>query len=176
VIGALEYKKFKISACLNQDMIAKLLPMLFRFSTLETPWGLRQYRKNLEFKEKLDEGKQKYTKGGDFVQSEGERKIHDFLTNNNVIFEYDQRIVLRVKGKFGFFKDQWVRPDFHLNQQNAVIEYWGFINHGDYNKKMNQKRRWYQEAGLILIDVYPSDLNNLDQVIKPKLKQVGAIK
>ena len=131
-----------------------------RFSNLDTVWGRRSFQKNLRFHEKVDDGKQEYTKAGEFVQSGGEKRIHDFLTKHLISFVYDQRLVLNVKGR-----EQWVRPDFYLEDHNMVIEFWG-MKSKEYKEKINEKRQWYKECGYNLIEIYP------DEDIEGKLSEV----
>ena len=122
-----------------------------RFSNLDTIWGRRQFQNNLKFLEKVDDGKQKYTKGGEFVQSNGEKRIHNFLTKHLISFVYDPRLVLQLRTR-----EQWVRPDFYLEDRKMVIEFWG-MKHESYLKKMMKKRMWYKECNYNLVEIWPQD-------------------
>jgi hypothetical protein len=54
---------------------------------------------------------------GTVVQSEGERRIADWLTGHNLVYRYD--------AKFRIIAEFQIRPDFYLPELDVYIEYWG---------------------------------------------------
>jgi len=108
------------------------------------------------------------TKKGDTVQSKGEQLIADFLYANNIDYDYDKQITLRI-GRF----ERWVRPDFYLTAFNVVIEYWGMRGDPEYDRKMDEKKRLYKETKTRFISVEPDELGQIDEILKTKLESVG---
>ena len=45
----------------------------------------------------------------------------------------------------------------------VFIEYWGLVGDKEYDKRMRTKRKLAREAGIALIEIYPSDLRDLSQ-------------
>ncbi|MCX6708010.1 MAG: hypothetical protein NT001_07835 [Candidatus Woesearchaeota archaeon] len=127
------------------------------------------------------------TKKGIYVQSEGEKKIADWLYDNNIEFDYDKLI------RFGedeedfndsFDQPLWARPDFRIKGTNIIIEYWGVLNDPIEKKNRNlelndieetyideieRKRALYQQEEMILIEIFGSDLDELDKSLKHKI-------
>jgi len=95
------------------------------------------------------------------VQSEGERRIADWLTAHSVTYRYDAKY--RIIGEFQ------IRPDFYLPELDVYIEYWG-LNTAQYKMSMYKKQTLYQQEGKRLISVYPKDLSILDHLLTTKLR------
>ena len=53
------------------------------------------------------------------------------------------------------------RADWEVDE--VFIEYWGLIGDKEYDKRMRIKRKLAEESGLVLIELYPSDLCDLSQ-------------
>ena len=96
------------------------------------------------------------------VQSQGERRIGDWLAENEIAYEYDERIT--VAGDFR------MRPDFYLPEFDVYIEYWG-MNTPEYVANMKKKKFLYQRERKKLISLYPADMDNLDGVLRQKLSR-----
>lgn len=94
------------------------------------------------------------------VQSEGERRIADWLTAHGVAYRYD--------AKFRIIAEFQIRPDFYLPELDAYIEYWG-LDTPQYKMSMYKKQTLYQQEGKRLISVYPQDLPRLDGLLSAKL-------
>ena len=101
---------------------------------------------------------------GTVVQSEGERRIADWLTGHGLAYRYDAKF--RIIGEFQ------IRPDFYLPELDVYIEYWG-LDTPQYKMSMFKKQTLYQQEGKRLISVYPRDLPALDRVLASKLRHHG---
>jgi len=100
----------------------------------------------------------------DDVQSEGERRISDWLTAHGLAYRYDS--------KFRLIAEFQIRPDFYLPELDVYIEYWG-LNTPQYKMSMYKKQMLYQQEGKRLISVYPKDLPVLDDLLTAKLHHFG---
>ena len=101
---------------------------------------------------------------GTVVQSEGERRIAEWLTANGLAYRYDAKY--RIIGEFQ------IRPDFYLPELDVYIEYWG-LDTPPYKMSMYKKQMLYQQEGKRLISVYPADLPRLGALLTAKLKLFG---
>ena len=101
---------------------------------------------------------------GTVVQSEGERRIADWLTTHGLAYRYD--------AKFRIIAEFQIRPDFYLPELDVYIEYWG-LNTPQYKMSMYKKQTLYQQEGKRLISVYPQDLPGLDRLLAAKLRFYG---
>ncbi len=119
-------------------------------------------RRNKEIR--IEDQKNIRTLDGTLVQSDGERRIADWLTAHNVAYRYDGR--LRIIEGFQ------VRPDFYLPEHDVYIEYWG-MDTPRYMAGMYVKQDLYMHAGKKLISLYPKDKPRLDQVLMDKLAAFG---
>ena len=103
---------------------------------------------------------------GTVVQSEGERRIADWLAAHGMAFRYDAKF--RIIGEFQ------IRPDFYLPELDVYIEYWG-LDTPQYKMSMYKKQALYQQEGKKLISVFPKDLPLLDSLLSAKLRHFGFI-
>lgn len=101
---------------------------------------------------------------GTVVQSQGERRIAEWLTAHGLVYRYDAKY--RIIGEFQ------IRPDFYLPELDVYIEYWG-LDTPQYKMSMYKKQTLYQQEGKRLISVYPKDLSKLDGVLASKLRLLG---
>lgn len=72
-------------------------------------------RRNFETQVELN--KTIEARDGTVVQSEGERRIADWLTAHGIAYRYDAKF--RIIGEFQ------IRPDFYLPELDVYVEYWG---------------------------------------------------
>ncbi|MCC7299770.1 MAG: HEAT repeat domain-containing protein, partial [Verrucomicrobia bacterium] len=93
---------------------------------------------------------------GTLVQSEGERRIAEWLTARGLSYRYDAKY--RIIGEFQ------IRPDFYLPEVDVYIEYWG-LDTPQYKMSMYKKQMLYQQEGKRLVSVYPKDLPVLDNLL-----------
>jgi len=101
---------------------------------------------------------------GTIVQSEGERRIAEWLTDHGLAYRYDAKY--RIIGEFQ------IRPDFYLPELDVYIEYWG-LDTPQYKMGMYKKQTLYQQEGKRLISMYPKDLPVLDRLLATKLRLFG---
>ncbi len=118
------------------------------------------YIKRRNFDTRVEVQKTISTADGTLVQSDGERRIADWLSEHAIAYRYDDRLRI-IEGR-------QVRPDFYLPEYDVYIEYWG-LDTLDYKIGMLMKLQMYQHAGKRLISIYPKDKKNLDQVLRNKL-------
>ena len=119
-------------------------------------------RRNFETQVELN--KTIEARDGTVVQSEGERRIAEWLTAQGIAYRYDAKF--RIIGEFQ------IRPDFYLPELDVYIEYWG-LNTPQYKMSMYKKQTLYQQEGKRLISVYPADLPRLGALLASKLRMFG---
>ncbi|MCC5847359.1 MAG: HEAT repeat domain-containing protein [Verrucomicrobia bacterium] len=118
-------------------------------------------RRNFETKVELQ--KTIRAKDGTLVQSDGERKIAELLSNENIRYRYDER--------FRILDGYAIRPDFYLPEYDVYIEYWG-MDTADYKIGMLKKQKLYQQEGKKLISLYPADKPQLRETLLGKLDRL----
>ncbi len=119
-------------------------------------------RRNFETQVELN--KTIEARDGTVVQSDGERRIAEWLTAHGIAYRYDAKF--RIIGEFQ------IRPDFYLPELDVYIEYWG-LDTPQYKMSMYKKQTLYQQEGKRLISVYPVDLPRLSALLAAKLKLIG---
>lgn len=116
------------------------------------------------FETKVEDAKNIRTVDGTLVQSDGERRIAEWLSARNIAYRYDARLRL-IEG----FQ---IRPDFYLPEYDVYIEYWG-MDTPRYKAGMYLKQDLYMHAGKRLISLYPDDKTRLDSALGAKLAAVA---
>lgn len=119
-------------------------------------------RRNFEMQVEIE--KTVEARDGTVVQSQGEKRIAEWLAAHGVAYRYDNKF--RIIGEFQ------IRPDFYLPELDVYIEYWG-LDTPQYKMSMYKKLTLYQQEGKRLISVYPEDLPTLDGLMKTKLCLYG---
>lgn len=119
-------------------------------------------RRNFEIQVEIN--KTVEARDGTIVQSEGERRIAEWLTAHGLAYRYDAKY--RIIGEFQ------IRPDFYLPELDVHIEYWG-LDTPQYKMSMYKKQMLYQQEGKRLISVYPKDLTVLSDLLESKLRHYG---
>lgn len=119
-------------------------------------------RRNFETQVELN--KTVTAEDGTIVQSDGERRIADWLTAHGLTYRYDAKY--RIIGEFQ------IRPDFYLPELDVYVEYWG-MDTPQYKMNMYKKQMLYPQEGKRLISVYPGDLPNLNTLLIAKLRLFG---
>lgn len=97
------------------------------------------------------------TDDGHYVRSQGEMIIDNWLYNNNIIHEYERKIILNNEEYFA---------DFYIKNKNLYIEYFGLTNNDDYNKKTEHKKTIYEKNNISCIYLYPEDLKNIQDILQ----------
>jgi len=116
------------------------------------------------FETQVEINKTVEARDGTVVQSEGERRIAEWLTSHGLAYRYDAKY--RIIGEFQ------IRPDFYLPELDVYIEYWG-MDTPQYKMSMYKKQTLYQQEGKRLISVYPKDLPSLNRLLTTKLQFFG---
>jgi hypothetical protein len=119
-------------------------------------------RRNFDTKVKLS--KTIHTKAGTLVQSDGEKRIVEWLSTHGIAYRYDER--------YRILSGHAIRPDFYLPELDVYIEYWG-MDTADYKIGMLKKQQLYQQEGKRLISIHPPDKLQLDSVLRQKLALFG---
>lgn len=122
------------------------------------------YLDRRNFDSKVELNKTIAAKAGTLVQSDGEKRIADWLSAHGIAFRYDER--------YRILNGHAIRPDFYLPELDVYIEYWG-MDTTDYKIGMLKKQQLYQQEGKRLISIYPSDKPRLDTVLRQKLALFG---
>ena len=116
------------------------------------------------FDTKVDLNKTITAKTGTLVQSDGERRIAEWLAAHGIAYRYDER--------FRILSGHAVRPHFYLPELDVYIEYWG-MDTADYKIGMLKKQQLYQQQSKRLISLHPSDKPGLDTILRAKLALFG---
>jgi DNA-binding XRE family transcriptional regulator len=116
------------------------------------------------FETQVEMNKTIEARDGTVVQSEGERRIAEWLTAHGIAYRYDV--------KFRIIAEFQIRPDFYLPELDVYIEYWG-LDTPQYKMSMYKKQTLYQQEGKRLVSVYPRDLPALDSLLTTKLRLFG---
>jgi hypothetical protein len=99
---------------------------------------------------------------GTLVQSDGERRIAEWLNEQKILYRYDNR--------FRIIKGYALRPDFYLPEFDLYIEYWG-MDTLDYQIGMLEKKKLYQQAGKKLLSFYRNEKNELPELLCERLSR-----
>ncbi|MEI7880419.1 MAG: hypothetical protein WCI95_06050 [bacterium] len=118
------------------------------------------YLDRRNFDTKVELNKTIRTKDGTLVQSDGERIIADWLTQQGFAFRYDER--------FRILEGYAIRPDFYLPEFDVYIEYWG-MDTADYKIGMLKKQQLYQQASKRLVSLHFSEKLHLRTLLEEKL-------
>lgn len=122
------------------------------------------YLDRRNFDTKVELNKTIAAKGGSLVQSDGEKRIADWLSAHGIAYRYDER--------YRILNGHAIRPDFYLPELDVYIEYWG-MDTTDYKIGMLKKQQLYQQEGKRLISIHPPDKPRLDTVLRQKLALFG---
>ncbi len=112
----------------------------------------------------IEDQKHIRTVDGTLVQSDGERRIAEWLAANRIAYRYDAR--LRIIEGFQ------IRPDFYLPEYDVYIEYWG-LDTPRYKAGMYLKQDLYMHAGKRLISLYPADKPHFAEILREKLSRLS---
>ncbi len=121
------------------------------------------YLDRRNFETKVELCKTIRAKDGTLVQSDGERRIANYLRESNIAYRYDERF--RILNGFA------IRPDFYLPELDVYIEFWG-MDTADYKIGMLKKQKLYQQQGKKLISLYRRDKADMEAALQNKLKQL----
>ena len=114
---------------------------------------------------KMKFGRVSQTLKGDIVRSKGEKRIADWLYSRNIDYNYEPKLSSFV-------------PDFYLPEYKMIIEYYGMRDAPgrigiEYREKINQKRKYFSNLSVKLLELYHEDLSRLDLIIPEILIKQG---
>ena len=118
------------------------------------------YLERRNFDTRVELNKTIRSQDGTFVQSDGERRIAEYLSRQGIIYRYDERMRI--------IEGYAIRPDFYLPEFDVYIEYWG-MDTIDYKIGMLKKLKLYQQEGKRLISLYREDKPQMEEVLRVKL-------
>lgn len=120
-----------------------------------TDKSLSSFRQKFEAKHR--------TLDGHYVRSKGELKIDNWLYMNGIVHAYDRQLPI----------EDDVLSDFYLPSGKVYLQYWG-SDHGEVDaKRQQQLRAIYAEHHFALIEVFPSEIDKLDEVLPARLREFG---
>ena len=96
------------------------------------------------------------------VQSQGEKRIGDWLAAKGIDYRYDER--MKIAGGVR------IRPDFYLPEFDLYIEYWG-MDTPEYVANMKNKQFLYQRERKKLISLSFRDFDHLERLLEEKLSR-----
>ena len=123
------------------------------------------HEKQLEdanFNATVEDAKRLRTEDGVVVQSQGEKRIANWLSTKGIAYFYDERYLIA--------RDTRIRPDFYLPEFDLYIEYWG-MNTPEYVQNMQMKKILYQRSAKKLISISWRELDRIEQVLEEKLSR-----
>ena len=103
-------------------------------------------------------------KDGHIVKSQAEELLDNYFFENNIKHAYEPELCLGDE-------NITVKPDFavYLDDEPIYIEYWGVTNQADYDGIKSSKLKLYKNAGITLINIYSTPLNELIPSLLEKL-------
>ena len=102
---------------------------------------------------------------GDYIKSEGERIIANYLFENDISYKYE----LPHKWKRGNY-----RPDFTITatEEDLIIEYFGLQGNPEYDRQMDEKREFIRSSEKTeMIEILYEDMQKGAQYVENKLKE-----
>jgi hypothetical protein len=134
--------------------------------------GLIYIVRAIQFGRREAYGQPAVTQRGEVVRSNSERIIADYFGRCGIRYVYEQPAM----GRWGLRRIS--RPDFYLPDYGVYVEFWGLVNlpnnfaRSRYERSMRWKIAQYRRNGIRFVSLYPSELNNLDAALRPKLEEV----
>lgn len=124
------------------------------------------------------------TLGGERVKSKGEKYLADFLFEHDIPYSYEA---------LEFWSGHNYHPDFSLYGHKMTIEFWGIdendpkrhvpawwdVTWEQYRTQMVEKRSYWQEKNIPLIEFSVADLHSgreaFETIIKTRLEETGVV-
>lgn len=120
-----------------------------------TDKSLSSFRQKFEAKHR--------TLDGHYVRSKGELIIDNWLYMNGVVHAYDRQLPI----------EEDVLGDFYLPSGKVYLQYWGSDSGPVTVNDQQQIRAIYQAHQFSLIEIFPEDIEQLDDVLPVKLREFG---
>ncbi|MET2853006.1 glycerol kinase [Vibrio owensii] len=103
------------------------------------------------------------TLDGHYVRSKGELLIDNWLYLAGVVHAYERQLPI----------DQDVTSDFYLPGGKVYLQFWGSDSGEMLEAEREKIRAVYEQHSFNLIEVEPSELDQLDEVLPKRLRQFG---
>ncbi|MCK4330605.1 hypothetical protein KAX02_12280 [candidate division WOR-3 bacterium] len=123
-----------------------------------------KWKERRDFEKKVKDACTIQTNNGVMVQSQGEKKIANWLYDHDIEFLYDTP--MKVPGR-----KYPLRPDFYLKKHKTVIEFFGLIDDPNYDNKRTRKIGTYWQMNLRILSIYPKDLDKIDTKLSKLIKE-----
>ena len=120
-----------------------------------TDKSLSSFRQKFEAKHR--------TLDGHYVRSKAELIIDNWLYMNGVVHAYDRQLPI----------ESDVLSDFYLPSGKVYLQYWGNDSGAMSEREQQAIRDVYEAHNFSLIEVFPDEIEKLDDVLPSKLKQFG---
>ncbi|WP_045455953.1 glycerol kinase [Vibrio campbellii] len=120
-----------------------------------TDKSLSSFRQKFEAKHR--------TLDGHYVRSKGELLIDNWLYLAGVVHAYERQLPI----------DQDVTSDFYLPGGKVYLQFWGSDSGEMLEAEREKIRAVYEQHNFNLIEVEPSELDKLDEVLPKRLRQFG---
>lgn len=120
-----------------------------------TDKSLSSFRQKFEAKHR--------TLDGHYVRSKAELIIDNWLYMNGVVHAYDRQLPI----------ESDVLGDFYLPSGKVYLQYWGNDSGAMSEREQQAIRNVYEAHNFSLIEVFPDEIEKLDDVLPSKLKQFG---
>jgi hypothetical protein len=99
---------------------------------------------------------------GHKVRSKGELLIDNWLYQNGILHAYEKQL----ESSAGTPETMYC--DFFIPGSNTYIEFWGLKDKA-YTKRKEEKLNFYRLNNINLIEVFPENLKEIDELLKPLL-------
>lgn len=106
------------------------------------------------------------TRDGHWVRSKAEVIIDDWLYTYGLVHAYERKLPVGENVISDFYI-----PAANGRPQGVFIEFWGLENDKEYVERMRWKIEVYRKNELPLIELFESDIQNIDDVLPRKLLQ-----
>ncbi|USD65819.1 glycerol kinase [Vibrio sp. SCSIO 43136] len=103
------------------------------------------------------------TLDGHYVRSKAELIIDNWLYMNGIVHAYDRQLPI----------EEDVLGDFYLPSGRVYIQYWGNDDGEMEAKLIEATRAVYRKHEFELIELFAADIENLDEVLGKRLREVG---
>ncbi|MGC9403992.1 glycerol kinase [Vibrio genomosp. F10 str. 9ZC157] len=103
------------------------------------------------------------TLDGHYVCSIGELRIDNWLYMNGIPHAYQRQLPI----------EENALSDFYLPTGNVYLQYWGTDSSPTGQEQITQTKTLYEQHQLNLIEIFPSDSDQLDEVLPRKLREYG---
>lgn len=125
---------------------------------------------NLTVREPKSFGVMSETERGETVRSKSEKKVADWLYENEYTYEYERKIELPDGNS--------ILSDFYLPKYDIYIEYWGMASANNdagekYRVRKQEKKELYEQYDYKLMDIYPHHLYELANYIPNQIASLS---